>query len=128
MIALIAIVSVFLLAVALDRVGVVRVATAAMGTAQGAMASMQDGSLDDRAREQAMQQASIRLLGHFASIVGRVALALIISFVPVAIADRFGVASAASVIEFLSRLDVILIASVAMIVGYVIRIRLWPSN
>ena len=128
MIALIAIASVFLLAVALDRVGVVRIATAAMGTAQVAMATMQDGSLDDLAREQAMQRASIRLLGLFVSIVGRVALAFVISIIPVAIADRAGVASSVSVIAFLSRLDVILIVSVAMIVGYLIRIRLWPSN
>ena len=128
MIALVAFVSVLLLAIALDRVGVVRVATAAMGTAQGAVAVMQDGSLDDSAREQAMRQASVRLLGHFASIVGRVALALVVSFVPVAIADRSGLASVPSVIAFLSRIDVIAIASVAMIVGYLIRIRLWPSN
>jgi hypothetical protein len=125
---LVAFVSVLLLAVALDRVGVVRVATAAMGTAQGAVAVMQDGSVDDSVREHAMQKASVRLFGQFASIVGRVAVALVVSFIPIAVADRSGMASATSVIAFLSRLDVIVVVSVAMIVGYMIRIRLWPSN
>ena len=128
MIALVAFGSVLLLAVALDRVGVVRIATAAMGTAQGAVGVMQDGSLDDRAREQAMQRASIRLLGHFVSIIVRAAIALVVSLIPIAIADRSGLASATSVIAFLSRLDVIAIASVAVIGGYLIRVRLWPSN
>jgi hypothetical protein len=127
-IVLVAFVSVLLLAVALDRVGVVRIATAAMGTAQGAVGVMQDSSLDDRAREQAMQRASIRLLGHLVSIVVRAAIALVVSLIPIAIADRSGLASATSVIAFLSRLDVIAIASVAVIGGYLIRIRLWPSN
>ena len=128
MIALTAFVSVLLLAVALDRVGVVRVATTALGMAQDAVATMQDRSLDDHARERAMQQASIRLFGHFASILGRVALALVVSLVPGGIADRSGMATAANVIAFLSRLDVILSVSVGMVLGYLIRIRLWPSN
>ena len=128
MIALTAFVSVLLLAVALDRVRVVSVATTALGTAQNAVATMRDGSLDDQARERAMQQASMRLFGHFASILGRVAVALVVSLVPVVIADQSGVATAASVIAFLSRLDVVLIASVGVVLGYLIRIRLWPSN
>ena len=128
MIAIVALVSVLLLAAALDRVGVMQEAAAAMGTAQNAVTAIQDSSLDDRARERAMQQASVRLLGHFASILGRVAVALVVSFSPVAIAEWAGIATAVSVITFLSRLDVILIATVGMVIGYLIRTRLWPSN
>ena len=128
MTAVTAFVSVLLLAVALDRVGVVRVAMAAVGTARTAVASIHDSSLDELTREQAMRQASLRLFSQFASILGRVAIACIVSIVPVVIADRAGLTTVASVMTFLSRPDVITLATAGMFLGYFVRIRMWPSS
>lgn len=117
-----------ILAVALWLSGVMRVSAGVLSTTQNAAAIMRDPALDDLQREKAMQRASLRLLADFGSILFRGVLSLAISFVPIWLADVAGLASSRAVIEFLSRTDVIIVASIVMVAGYVIRVRMWPSN
>jgi len=108
-----------------------RVAPAAarvLSTTRNAAATMRDPSLDDRARERAIQRASVRLLSGFGSILGRGVLALVSGLLPVWVADRTGVASAHDVVGFLSRWDVLVITSSLMIGAYVAGARPWRSS
>ena len=128
MIAASGIASIVLFLIALWLLRLVPVASGAIATAQGAMAAMRDPALDDAAREKAVQAASLRLMGSFASIVVRGALSLGVSLLPIWLADVTGLASGAAVIDFLSRWDVIIIASVVIVAGYVVRIKLWAPT
>jgi hypothetical protein len=115
-------------AVALWMSGVMRVSAGVLSTTQNAAAIMRDPALDDLQREKAIQRASLRLLADFGSILFRGVVSLAISFAPIWLADAAGLASSRAVIDFLSRTDVIVVTSVVMVVGYVIRVRMWPSN
>lgn len=128
MIAAVGIASIVLFLIALWRLGLVRVAAGALATAQGALAVMRDASLDDAAREKAAQAASLRLLGIFFSITWRGGLSLGISLLPIWLADISGQAASAEVIGFLSRWDVIGIASAVVVAFYVVRVRLWAPT
>ncbi len=128
MIAAAGIASIVLFLIALWRLGLVRVATGAAATAQGALAVMRDPALDDAAREKAVQTASLRLMGIFVSIVWRGGLSLGISALPIWLADLSGLAASGAVIDFLSRWDVIGIASAVIVAGYVVRVRLWAPT
>jgi hypothetical protein len=127
-IAVTALAALAILAVALWVSGVMRVSAGVLATTQSAAAIMRDPALDDLAREKAIQRASMRLLGDFASILFRSILCLAVSIAPIWLADATGLASSHAVIQFLSRTDVIVVASVVMVVGYLIRARMWPSN
>ena len=128
MIAAAGIASIVLFLIALWRLGLVRIAQGALATAQGALTTMRDPALDDAAREKAVQAASLRLMGTFASIVLRGALALGVSLLPIWLADLAGLAASGEVIFFLSRWDVIAVASVVIVAGYVVRVRLWAPT
>jgi hypothetical protein len=119
-------IGVFLVAVWLC--GVVPESAAALAIARDAFGAMQDPALDDAAREKAVQRASIRLLGKFVSILLRGAVAIGISLLPIWASDVSGLAASDQVVDFLSRWDVILIASVVIVLGYLVRARLWAPN
>lgn len=108
--------------------GVVPASAGALAIARGALAAMRDTELDDAAREKTVQRASIRLLGTFVSIVVRGALAVGASLLPIWVADAAGFAKSDQVIAFLSRWDVIVIASIVIVLGYLVRVRLWARN
>jgi len=120
----IGIASIALFLFAFWRLDLVRVSSGAVTTARTALAAMRDESLDDAAREKAVQAASIRLTGAFVSIAVRGAVALGVSLLPIWLGDVGGLAPGDEVINFLSRWDVILIASVVIVAGYVLRARL----
>ena len=128
MIAAAAIASIGCFIVAFWLLGVARVGAGVLTVARGAVAAMRDENLDDAAREKAVQRASLQLMGAFASILVRSALALLISFLPIWIASLAGLASIEAVVAFLSRWDVIAVASMAVIAGYVIWTRLAPTR
>lgn len=128
MIAAVGIASIVLFLVALWLFRLVPTAAGALATAQGAVGAMRDEALDDAAREKAVQSASLRLMGAFASIVVRGALSLGASLLPIWLADVAGLAAGNDVIDFLSRWDVIIIATVVIVAGYVIRIKLWAPT
>jgi hypothetical protein len=124
----IAIVTLAILAVAFWVSGVMRVSAGVLSTTQNAAAIMRDPALDDMAREKAMQRASLKLIADFGSILFRGAISLAVSFAPIWLADVTGLASSRAVMDFLSRIDVIVVASIVMVAGYVLRVRMWPSN
>jgi len=124
----IAITTLAILAVALWVSGVMRVSVGVLAMTQNAAAVMRDPALDDMAREKAMQRASLKLLADFGSILLRGGISLAVSFAPIWLADVTGMASSRAVMDFLSRVDVIVVASIVMIAGYVFRVRMWPSN
>lgn len=128
MIAATALASIVAFLVALWLSGVVRVGAGVVATAQGAVATMRDQALDDRAREKAVQGASLRLMGAFVSIVVRGALTFAVSFVPIWLASVAGLASIAEVTEFLARWDVIVIGSAVIVAGWLLWRRVWPSR
>jgi len=124
----VAIASVAAFVAALWWSGVLESAGRAITAARDTAGVMRDATLDDLQRERAAQQASLVLLALCASIVGRSLLALAASAVPIVAADWSGLASSGDVIAFLSRVDVIVVASAVMVVGYLARRRLWPSS
>lgn len=103
------------------------VATDALATARGAIATMRDQHIDDAVREQAVQRASGRLICVFASILVRGALAFGASVLPIWLAHQAGVVRSEEIITFLSRWDVMLMATVVIVIGYLIWNRLWRS-
>ena len=128
MIAAAAIASIGCFIVTFWLLGVARVGAGVLTVARGAVTAMRDENLDDAAREKAVQRASLQLMGAFASILVRSALALLISFLPIWIASLAGLASIEAIVAFLSRWDVIAVASMAVIAGYVIWTRLAPTR
>lgn len=108
--------------------GITRVGAGVLVIATGAIAAMRDKRLDDEVREKTVQRASIQLIGAFFSILIRSALAFLASFLPIWIASLAGLATIEDVLRYLSRWDVIVIASTVVIAGYVIWMRLWPSR
>lgn len=128
MIAATAVVSLGIFAVALAVSGVVGAAGGVLGTTNQTVAIMRDPGLDDHAREKAIQRASLKLLADFGSILLRGLASIAASLVPVWLMDAAGLAPAHAVFGFLARWDVMLIATVVMVLGYVLRTRLWPSN
>lgn len=113
---------------ALWALGVVRAAAGVLETARSAVRAMRDETLDDEAREKAVQRASIRLLGAFASILVRGALSLAAGFLPIWLASATGLATVGSVTGYLARWDVIAVATVAILAGHLAQRRVWPSR
>jgi len=128
MIAAIGIASIAVFLFAFWLLDLVRVASGAIMIAHEALATIRDEALDDAVREKAVQAASIKLMGAFVSIALRGALALGASLLPIWLADLGGLAPGNEVIGFLSRWDVILIASAVIVAGYVLCARLWAPR
>lgn len=119
-------IGVFLIALWLS--GVVPASVSALTIARGALGAMRDPGLDDAAREKAVQRASLRLMGTFFSILLRGAVAVGASLLPILLADVTGFAARDQVIDFLSRWDVIVIASIVIVLGYLVRMWLWAPS
>ncbi len=116
----------FLAAFALLRIA--SVAGASIRTSQAAAAAMRDPALDDRARERAVQGASLRLLGQFLSLLFRSALAVAASLVPVGVAALIGLAPAGQVLAFLMRWPAWVLATAIAAAAWGLGKRLWPTN
>ena len=117
---------VFILALWILRV--VPVSARAIFVAQGAVAIIRDHRYDDAAREKAVQHASLKLLKVFFSLLSRGSLTLLASLAPIFLADISGLVASENVIVFLSRIDVIIIATIAITTGYFVVKRLWPTK
>ena len=115
-------------AAGLWALGVVRAGSEALAVAQNAVATLRDPRLDDDAREQAVQRASLRLFGATFSILARSAIALVASLLPLWGAEAAGLVSSEAVMLYLSRWDIILVASIVMLAGYRLRTLLWASS
>lgn len=109
--------------VALDRaVG------GALGVFSQATAILGDSSVDDLEREKAIQKASLALFGSFASILIRGLVVLVAFLIPIWLADLAGVAGQEEIYRTLMRWDVIIVVSVASIIGYVLWMRIWSPR
>ncbi len=128
MTATVALACVAIFAAGLWALGIVRAGTEALAVAQVAVAALRDPRLDDDAREQAVQRASLRLFGAFFSILTRSALALAAAVLPLWIAETAGLVSGEAVMLYLSRWDIILVTSIVMLAGYRLRMLLWASS
>ncbi len=106
---------------------IVTVARSAIATANQAMQSIRDPALDDLAREKTVQAAAVRMIGLSASLIGRSLLALIAAAVPIFAADWFDLVPLADSLAFMERWDVILIATLVVVAGYLAARRLWPG-
>ena len=95
---------------------------------RAAAAILRDDTLDDAAREKAIQRASLGLMGACGSILFRTALSCFASLVPVWLASATGLASSSEVFQFLGRFDVIVGATLVILLGHAVWFRLWPSN
>lgn len=126
MIVVVSLVSIALFLVAFWSVRVIPVAVGVLSTAQGAIDVVRDPTVDDDAREKAVQRASLQLLGAFISILLRSIAALAAAFAPIYLADLMDLAPSEGVMVFLARWDVILGATIVICVLYYAKARLWP--
>ena len=97
----------------------------AISISQDAVSTLRNESYDDLEREKAVQQASIMLFRVFFSIVYRSILTLAASLLPIWLADWSGWVKSEEVTAFLFRTDVILIASILLLIVYFAGKRLW---
>jgi hypothetical protein len=123
-----AILSVGIFVAALSMSGVAGAASGVLATTQATMAVMRDATLDDAARERAVQRSSLKLVSDFVSILLRGGLSLAASLLPIWLMDAAGLVSARSVLGFLSRVDVMVGTTIVMVLGYVAWTRVWRSN
>ena len=108
--------------------GVLAASASALAVARDALEQIRDTSNDDVAREKVARRASLRMIGILVSILGRGAVAVGASLLPIWLADVTDLAASGQVIAFLSRWDVIVSASIVIVLGYYARKWLWPLN
>jgi hypothetical protein len=123
-----AVASIAMFMIALWWLGIASVATDALTTTQGAVATMRDGALNDRAREKAIQAASLRLIADFVSLLIRTFLAIALSAVPIWLAIVSGLATAEKVFRFLVGWEAAVIATALAAVAYGIRTQPWRTS
>jgi len=111
-------VAVFMVALVMFRI--VAVAMNAVNTSRGVIKTLSDPQLDDAHREQAMQKASLSLLGNFVSITFRGAASLVLSFLVIYLADLAGIAGTREVVELLSSPEAIVVTTVILTAAWVI--------
>lgn len=104
--------------------GVTPTAQRALATALAARKVMRDPDIDELGKEKAVQKSALSLFGSFISIFLRSLVTLLISVLPIWLADLAGLVLMAEVFEFLARWDVIIGASVLITAGWLIIRRL----
>lgn len=109
-----AVATVALFLVAFRVLGVAAIAATALAATRQATAVMADGTLGEEAKEQAVRQASKRLMLLFLDITLRSALVLALPALALLLADSLGLVSFAVVTAFLLRWEVIAISALAM--------------
>jgi hypothetical protein len=112
---------------ALSLLRIPALAADALSTTGRTMATLREAS-DDRVRERAMQQASLRLARTFASMLIRTGLAAGAAFLPVGVAALAGLTTTVRVGAFLSRWEVEATATAVVAAGYFARTRWWTTS
>ena len=120
-------ISVALFMLAFWKLDVVASARSAMTIMQSALDAMRDPSLNDLAREKAVQAASLKLIREAFSILVRSALALAAAFIPLVLADQFGLAPLSETLAYLARWDVIVVVSIAALLIWFLGARFWKK-
>ena len=109
---------VFMAAFVLFRI--VGVAMNAVNTSRGVLKTLSDPQLDDLHREQAVQKASLSLLGNFASITLRGVAALVLSYLVIYLADLAGIAGSREVVDLLASPEAIVVTTFILTAAWVI--------
>jgi hypothetical protein len=122
---LIAVLTIAAFVTALWFTKLVPTAAGAIAVFRNAVSTFRDTTLSDDDRERIMQEGSKTLLRAFALIILKTTLALAVALLPIVLADRLGLVTAAEVFQFLARLDVIAVTTIAMTIGYYSLVRLW---
>lgn len=115
MIILVTIASVLAFIVTFSILGIVPRAQKAIAVARSTTTTMRDQTLDDDAKEAAVQAASLTLLKQFFGLLVFGILTLLAAYIPILLADMAGLIPAQTVLDFMLRLDVILVTSVILI-------------
>lgn len=100
---------------AFELLGIVPKAREAIATSRQTAAVMGDKSLDDDAKEAAVQKAAGSLMKGFFGLVLRIIGILAAAYVPIFLADLAGLVPEAETLGFMLRLDVILATTVIVI-------------
>ncbi len=114
---------------------IVTVAKQAINTCNMAMATLTNADLEDEEKEVIIQRASISLLKSFISILFRSLISMAVSIVPILIFDQLDYVKMEETYSFLSRWDVIIVASLIVTLLYLViqvylstRARICPSK
>ena len=112
----VSVISIIVFLVAFAATGIVAKCSGAIAVARGALATMTDPSVADLEREDKIQRASITLFGLFFSILIRSLVTLGSAAIPIWVADKLELATAAETLAFLMRWDVIVLSTLIIIV------------
>ena len=104
---------------------VVTTGKSAIETIRNAMQAIRNPALDELEREHTVQAAAVRLVVASSSLILRSLLALSAAFIPIIAADFAGIVPQAAMLDFMGRWDVIVVATVAVTLGYVVGLRVW---
>jgi hypothetical protein len=128
MVAVAAAVCVVCFVAAFSAFGAMRAASDTLATARGALAAFSDASLTDDDRERIARKTSLRLFSGSISAGLRAGAAVLVSALPILLADKAGLAPGSEVVSFLLRWDVLLVITVVTVAGYLLKRALWPSS
>lgn len=92
--------------------GIVRTARRIVEVARHSGATMSDKSLDDDAKEKAIQAAALSMLGGAVAIFFKIAALLAVTVAPIYLFSILGLANAQDTFAFLARIDVIIGATI----------------
>jgi len=109
---------VFMVAIVILRI--VPVAKNALHTSRGVVTMLSNPELDDTHREKELQRASVSLLGNFLSITLRGAIALVLSYLSIYLADLAGLAGLQDVFDLLSSWEAFVTATVILTLAWLI--------
>lgn len=115
MILIVTALSVIAFIAAFELLGIVPKAREAIATSRQTAAVMGDKSLDDDAKEAAVQKAAGSLMKGFFGLLLRIIGILVAAYIPIFLANLLGLASEDAVLSFMLRIDVILITTVLVI-------------
>jgi len=120
----IGLISLLLFAVAFWHLGVVRAAGGALAVVRQVASVVRDPQSSDLVKEAAARGAAFQLLASLCSIAVRGGLAGLVSVLPVWMADATGLVRQEAVLAYLSRWEVMALASFALTAAYVVGVRL----
>ncbi|QIE43980.1 hypothetical protein [Meridianimarinicoccus aquatilis] len=109
--------SVLAFLVAFQALGIVAKAREAIETSRQTARVMGDTTLDDDAKEAAVQNAAKTLMIGFGGLVLRIVGILGAAYVPIFLADALGIVPQDTTLGFMLRIDVILASTVIVIAG-----------
>lgn len=99
-------------------------AQAAIATSRQTAAVMGDKTLDEEAKEAAVQKAAVSLMKGFFDLLIRGIGTLVAAWVPIQLADLIGLKPAEETLAFMLRLDVIIVTSIIVTVAVIIALRI----